>query len=173
MCGSGTLPIEAAMWAEAIPAGGGRRFGFERWRGFGDTALAAWQLELERAKDFARPVPSRIEGSDRDSRVLDIAAANAKRAGVSVTFRHAELDAFATPEPGTWIVINPPYGVRLAHDERWVDDLSRVLERTRDSTVVVITPDLGLPRALRYRPDREHTLFNGNLECRLFSWLPG
>jgi 23S rRNA (guanine2445-N2)-methyltransferase / 23S rRNA (guanine2069-N7)-methyltransferase len=160
------------MWAEAITAGGARRFGFERWRCFDDQARADWQRELQRAQDFARPVASRIEGRDRDPRVLEVACANARRAGVSVTFRRAGLDALVLPEPGTLIVMNPPYGVRLANEERWIDDLARVLERTRECTVVVITPDQRLPRALGYRPDREHTLFNGNLECRLFTWLP-
>jgi 23S rRNA G2445 N2-methylase RlmL len=172
MCGSGTLPIEAAMWAQALPPGARRRFGFERWRCFDDAALAAWELELQRAKDFARPVSSRIEGSDRDPRVLDVARANARRAGVSVAFRRAALDALEVPEPGTLVVINPPYGVRLAREERWVSDLGRALERMCDCTVVAITPDRTLPRELGCRPHREHTLFNGNLECRLFTWLP-
>ena len=172
MCGSGTLAIEAAMWAEAVPAGGLRRFGFERWRCFDDAAVAAWKLERQRAKDFARPTTSRIEASDRDPRVVDIAAANAKRAGVSVAFRRADLRTLDAPEAGTLILTNPPYGVRLACDDRWVDDLARLIEKAHDSTVVAITPDQSLPRAIGYRADREHTLFNGNLECRLFTWLP-
>lgn len=172
MCGSGTLAIEAAMWAGAVPAGGLRRFGFERWRCFDDAAIAAWKLELQRAKDFARPVETRIAASDSDPRVLEIAAANARRAGVSVTFRREGLGDIAVPEAGTLVLTNPPYGVRLSSDDRWPRDLARLIERAPDCTVVAITPDQGLPRAVGYRADREHTLFNGNLECRLFTWLP-
>ena len=173
MCGSGTLPIEAAMWADACAAGAKRGFAFTRWRCFDRSAADSWQLELQRARDFAEPVDTPVAGSDRDARAIALARANAARAGVSVRFTQVELAKLDTPPPGTFVVMNPPYGVRLARDQRWIADFGRLLRRLRGSTVVVITSDRGLPRTLGCKADREHTLFNGNVECRPFSWWPG
>ncbi len=170
MCGSGTFPIEAALWADGRAVGANRGFAFTRWRCFDSSAEDSWQLERQRARDFAQPVETVIGGSDRDMRAVALARANAARAGVSVPFTQTEIARLDVPSPGTLVVMNPPYGVRLAREQRWISDFGRLLHRLRDSTVVVLTPDLGLPRALGYRADSEHTLFNGDLECRLFGW---
>jgi 23S rRNA G2445 N2-methylase RlmL len=169
MCGSGTIPIEAALWADATPPGRDRRFGFERWRCFDDSAAASWRLEQERARAYAEPVPTVIRGSDRDRRVLEVARANAARAGVRISLERAELRRIDVPS-GTIVVTNPPYGVRLAREPEWIDDLRRAVDRMGGCTLVVITPDRGLARALGLRPSGEHTLYNGDLECRLFTW---
>lgn len=172
MCGSGTLPIEAALWAAARPAGARRRFGFERWRCFDDAAIAAWARERERAETFAEPVDTHVEGSDRDPRAVALTRANAKRAGVTIRLGRRELSAMRPLAAGSFVVTNPPYGVRVEQDERWMAELRRALDVLRDATVAVITPDRGLPRALDRPADREHTLYNGDLECRLFTWAP-
>jgi putative N6-adenine-specific DNA methylase len=176
MCGSGTLPIEAAMWAAAVPSGGSRRFGFMRWRCYDETAVASWELEQQRARDFAEPMVSSIRGSDRDVRVLGLARANGARAGVEVDFAVAELRDLDAPLPGTLVVTNPPYGVRMAKTpaqaDRWLQDFRYALDILRECTVAIITPDMRLPRSLDLPASREHTLFNGDLECRLFTWLP-
>jgi putative N6-adenine-specific DNA methylase len=177
MCGSGTLPIEAAMWAAGLPSGAHRRFGFMRWRCFDQSARASWELEEQRARDFANPVATAVCGSDRDAELLPLARANAARAGVDVSFECAELATVRVPPAGSLIVTNPPYGLRLertrAQADRWLRDFRRALERLRESTVVVITPERDLPRALGLRATHEHTLYNGDLECRLFTWTPG
>jgi 23S rRNA G2445 N2-methylase RlmL len=173
MCGSGTVPIEGALWAAARPPGGmRRRFGFERWRCFDDAARDAWARERERAAAFAVPIETRVEGSDRDAAALARARANAKRAGVTIRLAQRELAALRPLPRGSFVVTNPPYGVRVERDARWIPDLRRALDVLRDATVVVITPDRGLPRAVGRPADLEHTLFNGDLECRLFTWAP-
>ncbi len=173
MCGSGTIAIEAALWAEGEPAGGARSFGFERWRSFDDEARAAWELERRRAVEFARPVATSIRGADRDPRALKVARANAKRAGVHVLFDRGTLAEMAPPEPGTLVLTNPPYGVRLEKDRRWLDDFRAALVRMRGCSVVAISPDRSLPEHVGLAAVREHTLYNGDLECRLFTWEVG
>jgi len=172
MCGSGTLPIEAALWAAARPAGGRRHFGFERWRCFDDAANQIWQREQERAETFAEPIETRVEGSDRDPAALTLARANAKRAGVEIRLGRRSLGEIRAMPAGTFVVMNPPYGVRLEKDDTWIPDLRRALDTLRDATVAVITDDRMLPRAVKRRASREHTLYNGDLECRLFTWKP-
>jgi putative N6-adenine-specific DNA methylase len=172
MCGSGTLPIEAALWAAALPSGGRRHFGFERWRCFDDEAVAAWARERERAQTFAEPVETPVEGSDRDPSALALARANARRAGVTIRLGRRDFGDIRPLPPGSFVVTNPPYGVRVEQDARWIPELRRALDVLRDATVIVITPDRELPRAVGRAADREHTLFNGDLECRLFTWGP-
>ena len=173
MCGSGTLPIEAALWAQGTPVGGRRSFGFERWRCFGDDLRAAWRLERERAVEFARPAETAVRGADRDPRVLAAARANAERAGVNVRFERADLAGMTPLEPGTLVVTNPPYGVRLAQEHGWLRDFATALDRMHGCTTAVISADRSLPEHLGRAARREHTLFNGDLECRLFTWETG
>ncbi len=172
MCGSGTFPIEAAMWAEGVPAGGRKSFGFQRWQGFDSHARALWQTECERAQQFANPVPTSVRGSDRDGEMIRIARANAERAGVAPEFTARALADLDRPEPETLFVLNPPYGKRIAQDQRAYADLARFLDRAAGYTVAVLSADLWLPRVLSCRADSEHTLFNGDVECRLYRWNP-
>lgn len=121
MCGSGTIPIEAATLARRIPPGLGRGFAFERWPRFDRRA---WDGVRERAREqvlSAGPVP--ILGSDRDSGAVRAAAANAERAGVSadVEWRRAAISAIEPPGSPGWIVTNPPYGVRVGDRKRLRD----------------------------------------------------
>ena len=172
MCGSGTIPIEAAMWAQGIAPGSLRNFGFQRWRNFDDSAKELWRVECERAERFAEPVESEIFGSDVDEAVLHAAHQNAKRAGANVGFAGIDLKELEPPPPGSWIITNPPYGVRIADDRKWINYFRRALDTLRDSSVVIITPDRDLPNTLKIKPDLEHTLFNGNIECRMYTWQP-
>ncbi len=170
MCGSGTIPIEAALWAKGQPAGGLRSFGFERWRSFDDEAKAAWKLEQQRALDFAAPVETLVWGADRDPRALKLARGNAARARVDVRFDRADLASMIPLERGTLVVTNPPYGVRLERDRSWFDDFRSALGRMQGCTVVAISPDRSLPEHVGMKASGEHTLYNGDLQCRLFRW---
>jgi len=171
LCGSGTFCIEAAAWAAGLPAGGKRRFGFQRWRSFDAAAEAAWELERERAKHFGQPVPTAIRGSDNDADVLRMARDNASRAGVDVELTVCDLFENPTwPEPGTFVVTNPPYGVRLSQDAGFRQRFGQALGRMRGCQIAVITPDRELAQAVGRKPATEHTLYNGDLECRLFGW---
>jgi putative N6-adenine-specific DNA methylase len=120
-CGSGTIPLEAALMARRIPPGlsGAQRlprpWALEGWPGFPEDLLAE---VVGRARENILPrAPAPILGSDRDGRVLEAARANAEAAGVEedVTFQEAPATRAPLPEgpePG-WIVTNPPYGIRL------------------------------------------------------------
>ncbi len=172
MCGSGTFPIEAAMWAQGLSPGGRRGFGFQRWRCFGVEAHALWETERERARRFAEPIPTSVRGSDRDPDMIRIARANAERAGVVVEFEQRSLAELRRPQPETLFVLNPPYGKRLEQDSHSRSELVGFLDRAAGYTVSILSADLRLPRTLGRRADAEHTLYNGNVECRLFRWNP-
>ena len=120
-CGSGTIPIEAALMARKIPPGRARRFAFMDWPNF-DAAMwpplppptpslsQAW--EREGARGWMRA----ILASDRAAGAIKSAQANAERAGVAdcIEFSCRAVSAIEPPPGPGWVVTNPPYGVRVS-----------------------------------------------------------
>jgi len=117
-CGSGTIPIEAALMACGIPPGLNRRFAFMDWPNF-DPPL--WQSLLDQSPHVpgssgpCLPSPVLL-ASDRDAGAIQMAQANAARAGVAdlIEFKCQAISSI-TPPPGPgWVVTNPPYGQRVS-----------------------------------------------------------
>ncbi len=132
LCGSGTIPIEAALIARRIAPGRHRAFAFERWLDFDP---AAWRALRARADDEVRSfAPHAIVGSDRDAGAVAAARANAERAGTAddVEFEQRALSNAAAPgggaegSPAGWLVTNPPYGKRLGEREALRDLWARL-----------------------------------------------
>ncbi len=112
-CGSGTIPIEAALIARNIAPGSRRGFAFMRWPAFDEPA---WRAELGNAAAAARPradVP--IVASDRDAGAVESAGANAERAGVlaDLALSQRALSAVEPPAGTGLLATNPPYGKRV------------------------------------------------------------
>ena len=173
MCGSGTIPIEAAMIAAHIAPGLAREYwGFRRWRGHDE---AVWQQLVAEARVRRREtLPNLIRGSDRDAAVLRNATANAARAGVAawVRFITAEVNA-VRPEGATngLVCTNPPYGARLG-DEAAARAAHRELgtvlrEHFSGWQAAVLTAADEGAHELGLRTFRTHELWNGALPCRL------
>lgn len=113
-CGSGTLPIEAALLARRRAPGVARRFAFEAWSDHEAVAFEAERASA-RARADAAPPPPPILASDRDPGALDATRANAERAGVAadLTVAQRALSDLRAPAGRGAIVANPPHGVRL------------------------------------------------------------
>jgi putative N6-adenine-specific DNA methylase len=112
-CGSGTIPIEAAMMARGIAPGRMRRFACMDWPNF-DAAM--WKaLLVSPGATRESPLP-RIVASDRDAGAIESALANAERAGVAdgVEFSRRAVSAIEPPGGVGWVVTNPPYGMRVS-----------------------------------------------------------
>ncbi len=115
-CGSGTIPIEAALLARRIPPGLHRSFAFESWPDFDAKLWARIRADAESRILAGAPA---IIGSDRDAGAIEAARANAERAGVvpNIDFRNAPLSATdALPGPGL-LLTNPPYGARIGEEK--------------------------------------------------------
>jgi len=110
-CGSGTIPIEAAMMALRLPPGRRRRFAFMEWLGF-DSRI--WERLIAGPFEPAVGRLPSITASDRDAGAIAAAMANAERAGLagSIGFFCRSVSAIEPPSGPGWIVTNPPYGVR-------------------------------------------------------------
>ncbi len=169
MCGSGTIAIEAAMWAANLAPGLFRkRFGFERWVDF--TRADAEQLQELRGqlrRDVHGQTP-RITASDADAAVIECAKANARTAGVRIAFRQAQIEELRAVSPPPLVVTNPPYGIRLggAGQDEFQKMLGAVLSRLHGSRVCVLTGNEDLPRRIPLHPAAAFPLYNGDIECR-------
>jgi putative N6-adenine-specific DNA methylase len=156
MCGSGTIPIEAALIARGMAPGLKRTFQFMNWPSFDETL---WNDILEKARRSVTDSGERIRGSDRDAGAIQAAARNADRAGVAHTIQFsveaisealAELEEVAT---GTgWILTNPPYGIRIGESDDLRNLYARLgaaLRAKRGWRVGIMTSDTALIRQTR------------------------
>ncbi|HDP88477.1 MAG TPA: bifunctional 23S rRNA (guanine(2069)-N(7))-methyltransferase RlmK/23S rRNA (guanine(2445)-N(2))-methyltransferase RlmL [Thioalkalivibrio sp.] len=179
MCGSGTLPIEAALMAADIAPGLTRpHWGFTAWKQHDATAWADLVEEAQRRREAGIEQLPPIRGYDRDPRALEAARHNLERAGLTdhIAFARAELADCAplpTDRPGLFVV-NPPYGERLGEDSELPGlyaEIGRVLrERFGGWQAAVFTGNPNLAGHLGIRFRKTNTFFNGPIECRLFSY---
>ncbi len=173
MCGSGTIAIEAALWVREIAPGLlGRSYGFQRWLSY-DTAQKRAFTELRDACK-ARVLPASagpsIMALDCDGLAVSVARKLARNAGVDVRIERLDVIDFMGTEPPGHVITNPPYGVRLSRGEDFELGLARAFRALRGHRVSAICHDGKLRDAMRSKPAQEHALWNGDLECRLFSW---
>lgn len=126
LCGSGTIPIEAALLARRVPPGWHRRFAFESWP---DFKPSVWEyVRGEAGAGMLAGTPSPLRAADRDPGALESTAANADRAGVSadLALQCAALSvtladpALSALPPGL-VLTNPPFGVRVGESDRLRD----------------------------------------------------
>jgi putative N6-adenine-specific DNA methylase len=175
MCGSGTFLVEAAMIALDAAPGLERRFGFEKLANY-DAGV--WRRLREAARARRRPARTLpIHGSDRSARMLAAARENLAAAGVAGAIALKRLDVLEssppTAQPGV-LVMNPPYGERLADGKAlaaFYPKLGDALKRRYAGwSAYILTADLRLPELIGLRASRRTPLFNGALECRLFEY---
>lgn len=174
MCGTGTIPLEAAMMARQIAPGLARSFAFEqlrihdakRWTQLRETAI------LKRRK----APPAGLYASDQDPAAVKTAQRLFQGAGVAVDVRlkQQEILSLEPPAQRGVMIINPPYGVRMGHSDeldafypRLGDWLKRGFAGWR---AYILTADSRLRDKIGLAPSRKIALYNGALECRLYEF---
>lgn len=169
MCGSGTIPIEAALWASGVAPGlSQKRFNFERWASHDDAAVRR-MLELREA---AREMPWRTEkpdifAGDVDTRMVEIARTNARHAGVHLRFHVGSVEtAPRFSQPG-FVVTNPPYGERIQIDDDLYKKMGRAFRARTGDTLAILAGHPQIQSEISRRPVLVRELFNGALECAL------
>jgi putative N6-adenine-specific DNA methylase len=167
MCGSGTIPIEAALLARRIAPGIGRSFAFERWAAFDE---GRWGRIRERALAEALPsAPQPIVAADRDAGAIAACASNAARAGVTEDVEAVQRPLSATVPAGEipgWVITNPPYGMRIGTDVRNL--YARLGQLLRTSLagweLGVLTASTALERQIGVPLERAFEASNGGIK---------
>jgi putative N6-adenine-specific DNA methylase len=169
-CGSGTIPIEAALMARGIAPGKNRRFAFMGWPNF-DESL--WQTVHAEAVGNESAESPPILASDRDAGAVSMAWENAQRAGVadSIQFECIAVSAIRPPEKPGWVVTNPPYGLRVSEGRdlrNLYAQFGNVLRTTCPGwQIAVLCNDLMLLGQIGFKLDTSLSLTNGGVRVRL------
>ena len=175
MCGSGTIAIEAALIAADRAPGLARTFGFQKLAWYDGPT---WQRIRQKALDrvIERPEAVTIFASDHAAAALGKARSNAHAAKIEHWIDMQQADVLTRPAParsGT-LVTNPPYGVRLADQEKlaaFYPRLGDALKARFDGwNAWLFTGDLRLAKLIHLKAARRIPLYNGALECRLFHY---
>ncbi|MGS0764549.1 THUMP domain-containing class I SAM-dependent RNA methyltransferase [Syntrophomonas curvata] len=167
-CGSGTIPIEAALIGLNIAPGSNREFAAEKWP---LIPKKYWQLARSEARDrIKREKKLSIRGTDIDKEVLSLARYHARQAGVEehIHFQAMPVSAVSSHDKYGCIICNPPYGERL-EDKATVEELYRQMGgvfRVLDSwSVYVLTAHQRFESLYGRTADRRRKLYNGRIQC--------
>ena len=175
LCGTGTIPIEAALIGRNMAPGLSRDFVAERWTFPG---VAAWKQARGEARDAIKPSFERpLLATDHDHRALRHARKHARQAGVEneIHFQQSELiDLQSSREFGV-IVCNPPYGERIGGREE-VEALYRVMGTKfaplETWSKYVLTSSRYFEKHFGTKAERRRKLYNGRIECTFYQY-PG
>ena len=172
-CGTGTIPIEAALIARNRAPGSTRQFAAESWPTLPKTIWTEARYEARSLERPALELP--LEGSDIDPEALELARLHARKAGAQDDVRFSErafADASSEREYGC-IITNPPYGDRIG-DARAVGELYRsfpdVLRRFSTWSHYILTSRADLESIVGQKADRRRKLYNGRIECTYFQF---
>ena len=172
-CGSGTIPIEAALIGRNIAPGIQRTFACEDWTGF--PAEVAQSVRESAAEVRLGPLEQRIGASDIDARVLKAARDNAERAGVAddIHFQAKPMIETTSKRRFGCLITNPPYGHRIGND-RDLDELYHsipdVLRGLPTWSHYFLTAYPNFERAVGRKADRRRKLYNGRIQCTYFQF---
>lgn len=167
MCGSGTLPIEAALIARNISPGVFRKeFAFEKWPDFDKDLFDEIYNDESQEREFEH----HIYGYDVDMKCVNTAKLNVTAAGLSkdITIAHQDFKDFKQPEEKSIIIMNPPYGERIS-TPNLLGTYKMIGERLKhnfmDNEAWILSYREECFRQIGLKPSIKIPLYNGSLEC--------
>ena len=171
MCGSGTMPIEAAMIARNQAPGLNRNFAAENWP-FLDKKY--FMQARKEAIDSIRDIKLNILGSDIDERSIAICKKHAQKAGVMLNWAVKPLKELKVNEERGVIVCNPPYGERMlkkGEAEGIIREMSAVFAPLKGWSKSIITPDQNFEQLYGEKANKRRKLSNGGMPCTLYQYF--
>lgn len=167
-CGSGTIPIEAAMIGRNIAPGLGRSFASEEWE------LIPQSIWKEERKDAYEKInydaDLQIFASDIDRKAIEAARENAAEAGVDdcIAFTQMNMSRITAEQPGGIIITNPPYGERIG-EAKQIEAIYKTYrtffeENPTWSLFLITTDKTAEDKLMGRKADRRRKLYNGRLE---------
>ena len=174
-CGSGTIPIEAALIAINRAPGLNRHFAAEE---FPWMPAELWEEVKTEAKDHEFHGDYRILGSDADPKCVSLAMANARKAGVGklITFKDGDATKMSLPCDSGILVCNPPYGERMMEQneaKRLYQALGRHLKFANNWKKYVITSEPEFEHFFGKRSDKKRKFYNGKIQCNYYMYTGG
>lgn len=173
-CGSGTIPIEAAMMACRIAPGMNRSFQAQQWENLIPAKL--WEGAREEAREMADlAVETDIQGYDIDGTVIKAARENARRAGVGekIHFQQRPVAQLSHPKPYGFIITNPPYGERI-EDKKDLPELygqmGEAFRRLATWSEYVITSYEQAEKYIGRKADKNRKIYNGMLKTYYYQF---
>ncbi|MCL2392491.1 MAG: class I SAM-dependent RNA methyltransferase [Oscillospiraceae bacterium] len=171
-CGSGTIPIEAALAALNRAPGLNRKFAAQEW---GWLKPKIWEEAFAEARDGEYKGSYDIWGGDIDPKSISAAVDNAKRAGVSehVRFEIAEAADFRRSEPNGIIATNPPYGERVMLQKEAEEIYRRfgvAVKKLDNWKMYVLSSHTEFERTFGQKATKKRKLYNGMIKCDLFMY---
>ncbi len=174
-CGTGTIPVEAALIGLNLAPGLHRSFDAEAWPRVGPQLWAAARDEAHDLAQYDRELE--IVGSDIDPEAVELARQAARAAGLgqTVQFQVRPVSEVRTSTEYGTLITNPPYGQRLGEEQavlelyRELGQLSRALPTWG---VHVLTAHAGFARAFGRPADKNRKLYNGRIQCYFYQY-PG
>ena len=171
-CGSGTIPIEAAMIKRNIAPGLRRHFAFEE---FSDFDTAAFERIKKEATLAEKDVPLRITALDTDPECVKLARENAAKAGVGeyIDIREGDAREFSPPERGGTIICNPPYGERLSDAkacEKLYREIGRSFTRLNGWSYFILAANDGFELLFGKPCLKKRKIYNGMLKCNIYQY---
>ena len=174
-CGSGTIPIEAAMMAAGMAPGMNRQFLAENWNHI--VGKRNWYDAIDEAQEMVDlQMDTDIQGYDLDPDMVAIARENAKLAGVEslIHFQQRPVANLSHPKKYGFIITNPPYGERLSEKEELVSLYQTIGERYRalDSwSMYLITSYEQAERDIGRKADKNRKIYNGMMKTYYYQFL--
>ena len=172
-CGSGTIPIEAALIARNRAPGLNRAFDAEQW---GFVPGNSWQQAKDEARDREFHGSYDIWGGDVDPQAVAIARSNAHKAGVAedIRFEVADMRTFHRDSPYGQLVTNPPYGQRLMEKqeaEELYREFGKVWRRLPEGwRTLVLSSHTEFERTFGQQAAKKRKLYNGMIKCDVFMY---
>ena len=172
-CGSGTIPIEAALIAKNKAPGAFRRFSAEAFSWL-DPKL--WGQVRTEAKDKEFHGNYRILGSDNDPKCVSLSMANARKAGLGdlIEFKDGDATKMSLPTDEGIFIANPPYGQRMMEQksaQRLYADLGRHLRYADGWKKYIINSEPEFEHYFGARADKKRKLYNGMIKCDYYMYL--
>lgn len=173
VCGSGTIPIEAALIGCNIAPGLKRNFAFEDWNWVDKDIIKQAREQAQAA--IKKDIDLDISGYDIDGSMIEIAKENAVQAGVQdiVNFKQMAVKDFKTDKINGVIVANPPYGERLSdkeHVHQLYQQMGKLYQPLTSWSKYILTSDLQFEQFYGTKATKRRKLYNGSLRTDFFQY---
>ena len=173
-CGSGTIPIEAALIARNIAPGLYRHFDFEKQGIIDANIVKQEKVNARSAIDFN--VTPKIYGSDINKRAIEMSLKNSSNAGVDdcIVFEQIPFNKLVLPGDYGVCVSNPPYGERMGESsdvERLYRDMGRLFGKNNTWSAYILTSNESFEKFYGKRADKKRKLFNGNVKVDYYQFF--